>query len=53
MEYFKKYFSDVDFEGKSEVKVLCPFHDDTHPSASINVEKNVFHSCVCGAGYRE
>ena len=53
MEYFKKYFSDVDFEGKSEVKVLCPFHDDTHPSASINVEKNLFHCFVCGAGYSE
>lgn len=53
MEYFKKYFSDVDFEGKNEVKVLCPFHDDTHPSASINVEKNLFHCFVCGAGYSE
>ena len=53
MEYFKKYFSDVDFEGKNEVKVVCPFHDDTHPSASINVEKDLFHCFVCGAGYNE
>lgn len=52
MKYFKQYFSDTVFEG-DEVKVLCPFHTDTHPSASINTLKNTFHCWVCNAGYNE
>ena len=54
MKYFEKYFSDVDFEtGAEEVKVLCPFHNDTNPSATINVEKDLFHCWVCKEGYNE
>jgi len=54
MKYFEKYFKDVEFEvGAGEVKVLCPFHSDTRPSASINVEKNLFHCWVCNVGYNE
>lgn len=54
MKYFKQYFTDVDFhEGAREVKVLCPFHEDTNPSASINVEKSLFKCWVCGEGYSE
>ena len=29
---------------------ICPFHDDTHPSMSIDDEKNLFHCFSCGAG---
>lgn len=32
-----------------EVLVLCPFHDDSKPSASFNVEKGLFHCFACGA----
>lgn len=55
MEYFKKYFSDVDSNewGAEEVKVLCPFHEDTHPSASVNTQKGLFHCWVCNIGYNE
>lgn len=55
MEYFKKYFSDVDSNewGAEEVKVLCPFHEDTHPSASVNTQKGLFHCWVCNVGYNE
>lgn len=53
MEYFKKFYPDVDFEGKEEVKVCCPFHVDTHPSAFINTEKNLFHCFVCEKGLNE
>lgn len=54
MEFFKKYFHSVDFEeNKGEVKVLCPFHDDTKPSATVNTEKNLFHCWVCNSGYNE
>lgn len=55
MEYFKKYF-DIDEDqqdSKGEVKVLCPFHDDTNPSASVNLKKDVFKCWVCGEGHDE
>lgn len=55
MEYFKKYFKDVEEKEweNEEVKVLCPFHNDTRPSASINTQKNLFHCWVCNIGYSE
>lgn len=53
MEYFKKYFSEVDNWNNEELKVLCPFHEDTHPSASINTYKDLFHCWVCNIGYNE
>lgn len=53
MEYFKHYYSDVNFDGAEEVKVHCPFHSDTKPSASINTEKQLFHCWVCAEGYNE
>lgn len=54
MEFFKTYFHNVNFdEARGEVKVLCPFHDDTKPSATVNVDKHLFHCYVCGTGYNE
>lgn len=32
-----------------EVKGLCPFHDDSHPSLSVNLEKGVW-ICFAGCG---
>ena len=48
MEYFKKYFSDIEEKEwlNEEVKVRCPFHDDNRPSASINTVKNLFLSSI-------
>lgn len=53
MKFFEQYFKGVNFEGQEEVKVLCPFHNDTSPSASVNTSKNVFHCWVCKEGYTE
>lgn len=53
MEYFKKYFRDVDNWDADEVKVCCPFHQDTNPSASINTQKSLFHCFTCNIGYNE
>lgn len=30
-------------------RCLCPFHNDTHPSLSLNVRRNTFRCFVCGA----
>ena len=53
MEYFKKYFDEVENWNSEEVKVHCPFHNDLHPSASINTYKDLFHCWVCDVGYNE
>ena len=29
---------------------LCPFHDDRHPSFSVNPDKAIFHCFGCGEG---
>lgn len=34
--------------GRVEVRALCPFHDDHHPSWCWNLEKGVAHCFVCG-----
>ena len=53
MKYFEQHYPDVDFTTGSEVKVLCPFHDDHRPTASINTEKSLFHCFACSVGYNE
>lgn len=53
MEFFKKYFNEVENWENEEVKVTCPFHHDNHPSASINTQKSLFHCWVCDVGYNE
>lgn len=34
----------------SEATVLCPFHDDHHPSATFNMTSGLFHCFACGEG---
>jgi len=52
MDFFRKYYSGVEFAG-DEVKVLCPFHSDTHPSAYINTNDSLFYCHVCQWGGNE
>lgn len=33
----------------TECTVLCPFHPDSHPSASFNLDKGLFYCFACGA----
>lgn len=32
-----------------QVKILCPFHDETRPSCSVSLARRVFHCFGCGA----
>lgn len=32
-----------------ELRIRCPFHEDTQPSCTANMEKNGFHCFGCGA----
>ena len=31
-----------------QVNIRCPFHDDTHKSASFNTRENIFNCFACG-----
>jgi DNA primase len=31
-----------------QVNIKCPFHDDTHSSASFNTRDNIFNCFACG-----
>lgn len=54
MDYFRNYFPELkDQVGEVEVKVTCPFHSDTNPSASVNTQKSLFFCHVCGKGHNE
>lgn len=33
-----------------ELAVLCPLHDDHHPSCHLNPDKNVWYCHVCNEG---
>ena len=35
--------------GKHQVKIHCPFHDDANPSCGINLDKKVFNCFSCQA----
>lgn len=41
------YGGRVPARGGMYVRMRCPFHEDGHPSASINVAKQRFHCFVC------
>ena len=44
-------FFGVRLEKKGEeYKGLCPFHEETEPSFSVNREKGMYHCFGCGAG---
>ena len=36
--------------GKVEVPFCCPFHNDQHPSASVNCESGLWYCQTCGLG---
>ena len=50
---FSELLSHFGFEiktnGKHQVKIHCPFHDDTNPSCGVNLTKKVFHCFSCQA----
>lgn len=38
------------YRAGSNYKILCPFHDDHHPSLMLHVGKQFFKCHACGAG---
>ncbi|MEO0132631.1 MAG: CHC2 zinc finger domain-containing protein [candidate division WOR-3 bacterium] len=48
-DIFAQYLDNV-LPTKEEQLVRCIFHDDTHPSLSINIEKGLFYCHACRIG---
>lgn len=48
----ERYALDYRFSGEDEVLCCCPFHGDTNPSCSVNVQSGAFkcHAAGCGKG---
>ncbi len=51
VEYYAKTFPKLS-TSQDWAKVICPFHDDHHPSLSINLREGFFkcHSCDAKGG---
>jgi hypothetical protein len=44
-------FYHVELRGeRREMQVLCPVHDESRPSCSVNLDKGVIHCMSCGFG---
>ena len=43
-----KYYGANMNRTSGQVNIRCPFHDDTHKSASFNTKENIFNCFACG-----
>ncbi len=48
-EFYRSFVIFPKANVKSQVMGLCPFHDDHHPSLSINLDNGLFKCFACGA----
>lgn len=48
--FYQTQIPSLRINGKPEALGLCPFHDDRHPSLSVNVETGLFNCFSCGEG---
>lgn len=51
-DFYSRYVKNLKPVGHGQLKGLCPFHDDRHPSLSINLETGSWfcHACMIGGG---
>ncbi len=48
IDVIRPYLQTEEPNADGEIRMRCPLHDDTHPSASVNVESGLFNCLVCG-----
>ncbi len=46
--FYKAFVPSLKDNGKVQALGLCPFHDDHHPSLSINLINGLFNCFACG-----
>lgn len=47
--FYQSYVINLKENGKGEAIGLCPFHNDKHPSLSVNIESGLYNCFACGA----
>jgi len=47
--FYRKHIPSLKLNGKVEAQGLCCFHDDRHPSISVNLDSGLFYCFACGA----
>lgn len=47
--FYKERIPSLRISGQREALGLCPFHDDHHPSLSVNLETGLYRCFSCGA----
>lgn len=47
--FYQEHVKELKVNGKAEALGLCPFHDDTTASLSVNIEKGLYHCFACDA----
>ncbi len=47
-DVLRPYLQTEEPNADGEIRMRCPLHDDTHPSASVNVDSGLFNCLVCG-----
>jgi len=48
-KFYKERIPSLQINGKPEAVGLCPFHDDTNPSLSVNLDTGLYRCYACGA----
>lgn len=48
-EFYQEFIPSLKVNGKPEALGLCPFHDDTNPSLSVNLKTGLFRCFACDA----
>lgn len=48
-DFYTQHIPSLKINGKAEAMGLCPFHDDKHPSLSVNVKTGLYHCFACSA----
>lgn len=48
-KFYQELVPSLEVNGKSEALGLCPFHNDSHPSLSVNLETGLFRCFSCDA----
>lgn len=46
-KFYQELIPSLKVNGKVEALGLCPFHDDTKPSLSVNIESGLFRCFAC------
>jgi len=48
LAFYREYFPDLNPNGRENVNLLCPFHEDHEPSFSLNVKTGLWNCFGCG-----